>query len=95
MKNKSLFIQVVTLIILAVICILLTVGISILAGSINTELFDFKNLNISNMIPVLLIGGFISCVAVGICVLFVGRNFFYKAKDFLKETNNENGGNKK
>lgn len=95
MKNKSLFIQIISLIILAVVCLLLTVGIAFLAGSLNAELFDFKNLNFSNMIPILLIGGFISCVVVGICVLFVARTAFFKAKDYLKETNKENGGTKK
>lgn len=95
MKNKSLFIQIISLIILAVICLLLTVGIAFLAGSLNADLFDFKNLNFSNMIPILLIGGFISCVVVGICVLFVARTAFFKAKDFLKETNKEKGETKK
>ena len=95
MKNKSLFIQIISLIILAVICLLLTVGVSILAGSLNVELFDFKNLNFSNMLPILLIGGFISCVVVGICVLFVARSAFIKAKDYLTETNKESGGTKK
>lgn len=95
MKNKSLFMQVISLIVLTLICLVITVGISILAGSLNAELFDFRNLNFSNMIPILLIGGFISCVVVGICVLFVARTAFIKAKDYLKETNNENGGTKK
>ncbi len=95
MKNKSLFTQVISVIVLAVICLLLTVGIAFLAGSLNTEMFDFKNLNFSNMIPVLLIGGFISCVIVGICILFVGRTAFVKVKDYLKENNKENGGTKK
>lgn len=61
MKNKSLFTQIVSLIILAVICLLLTITVAFLAGSLNVELFDFKNLNFSNMIPVLIIGGFIYC----------------------------------
>lgn len=94
-KNKSLFTQAIFIIILAVLCLLLTVGIAFLAGSINTEIFDFKNMNFSNMLPVLLIGGFISCVIVGICVLFVARTAFFKAKDFLKETNKEKGETKK
>ncbi len=85
MKNKPLFTQFVSLIILAVVCLLFTVTIAILMGSLNTELFDFKNLNFSNMIPVLIIGGFISCVLVGICFLFVARTAFFKAKDFLEE----------
>lgn len=95
MKNKSLFVQIVLIIILAAICLLLTVSISFLAGSINAELFDFKNLNFSNMIPILLIGGFISCLIIGICILFVARSAFFKAKDYFKEINKENGGTKK
>ena len=95
MKNKSLFIQIVSLIILAVICLILTIGIAILAGALNVDLFDFRNLNFSNVIPVLIIGGFISCVVIGICVLFVARSAFMKAKDFFNETKQESGGTKK
>ena len=40
-----------------------------------------------------LIGGFITCVAVGIVVLFASRNVFLKVRDyFLKDK--EDGGNK-
>ena len=95
MQNKSLFKQTILVILLAVFCLLLTVGIALLAGSLNADLFDFRNLNFSNMIPILLIGGFISCVVVGICILFVGRTAFIKMNDFLKENNKENGGTKK
>ena len=91
MKNKSLFIQIITIIIVAIICLLTTLVISFLAGSLNVELFDFQNLKFSNMIPILLVGGFISCVIVGISVLFVMRTAFFKAKDFLKTTNKEKG----
>ena len=94
-NQKSLFTQAILVIILAVVCLVCTVGIALLAGSLNAELFDFRNLNFSNMIPVLLIGGFISCVIVGICILFVGRAAFVKAKDYLEKNNNENGGTKK
>ena len=95
MKNKSLFTQTILVILLAVICLFSTVGIAFLAGSLNAEIFDFKNLNFSNMIPVLLIGGFISCFIVGICILFVGRSAFIKVKDYFNENNKENGGTKK
>ena len=97
MKNKSLFSQIITLIILAVVCLLFTVTIAVLVGALNTDLFDFKNLNFSNMIPVLIIGGFISCVFVGICFLFVARTAFFKAKDYLEKNqkNNEKGDSKK
>ncbi len=91
MKNKSLFIQIISVVIVALVCLVLTVFVSLLAGALNMELFDFKNLNLSNVILVLLIGGFISCAVVGICVLFVARTAFFKAKDYLKETNKEKG----
>ena len=92
MKNKSLFFQIIGLIIVALICILLTVGIAILAGSLNAELFDFSKLNFSNMIPILIIGIFISCFIIGIGVLFILRTAFLKAKDYLKENDNKNNG---
>lgn len=97
MKNKSLFVQFITLMILAILCLMLTVGMAILVGSLNTELFDFRNLNFSNMIPVLIIGIFISCVIVGICFLFFARTAFFKAKDYLEENqkNNKEGDSKK
>ncbi len=91
MKNKSFFSQIMLLVILSVICVVLTVGIALLVGSSNTTLFDFKNLNFSNMIPTLIIGGFVSCVVVGITVLFVARSVFLKVKDYLSD----NGGDKK
>ena len=75
------------LIILSVICVILTVGIALFVGSFNTILFDFKNLNFANMIPVLILGGFISCVVVGITVLFVARSIFLKVKDYLSDNN--------
>ena len=91
LKSKSFFSQIILLIILSVICVTLTVGIALLVGSSNTTLFDFENLNFSNMIPVLIIGGFISCVVVGITVLFVARSIFYKLKNYLL-SNDKNGG---
>lgn len=92
MKNKSFFSQIILLIILSLICIMLTFGIALFAGSCNTTLFDFSNLNFSNMIPVLILGGFISCIVVGICVLFTARSIFYKLKDYFFDNN---GGDKK
>ena len=85
MKNKSLFVQIISLIVLSVICVLLTVFIALFAGSINIELFDFKNLNFSNMVPVFILGGFISCVIIGICFLFVARAAFFKVKNYFEE----------
>ncbi len=92
MKNKSFFSQIMLLVILSLICVILTVGIALLVGSYNSTIFDFSNLNFSNMIPVLIFGGFVSCVVVGITVLFVARSVFLKVKDYLTDNN---GGDKK
>ena len=92
LKNKSFFSQIILLVILSVICVVLTVSIALFVGSYNTTLFDFGNLNFANMIPVLILGGFISCVVVGITVLFVARSVFLKVKDYLS---NNDGGDKK
>ena len=91
MKNKSFFSQIMLLVILSVICVVLTVGIALFVGSYNTTFLDFSNLNFANMIPVLILGGFISCVVVGITVLFVARSVFFKVKEYLSD----NGGDKK
>ncbi len=95
MKNKSVFSQIILLVILSLICVVLTVGIALFAGSYNTTIFDFSNLNFTNMIPVLIFGGFISCVVVGVTVLFVAKAVFLKVKNYLTETNENDGGNKK
>lgn len=92
LKKKSFFSQIMLLIILSVICVSLTAGIALFAGSFSTTLFDFKNLNFSNMVPVLILGGFISCVVVGITALFIARSVFLKIKDYLSD---DNGGDKK
>ena len=95
LKNKSFFSQIILLVMLSIICVIFTVGIALFAGSFNTTLFDFQNLNFANMIPVLILGGFISCVVVGITVLFVTRAVFLKVKDYFVETKENNGGNEK
>ena len=94
MKNKSAFTQMVLIIMLALVCLIATVIIALFAGSVQTTVFDFTNLNFANLIPVLLIGIFISCVVVGIAILFFGRTLFFKAKNYIEE-NNKNGGTKK
>lgn len=96
MKNKSIFSQIIILIIVAVLCILLTATMALLAGSANVDIFDFSNLNISNMIPVMIVGGFISCVVIGIIVLIVSKNVFFKAKDEIKNyfSEKDDGGKK-
>lgn len=93
MKNKSFFSQIIFLVILSIICLLVTVGLAFIFGASNTTFFDFKNMNFSNMIPILIIGGFISCVIVGITVLFVARSVFLKIKENINKTNENGGGN--
>ncbi len=89
MKNKSIFPQIILLVVLALVCVLLTFVIALFAGSYDTTIFDFKNLNFANMIPVFIIGGFLSCVVIGVAVLFVSRTAFLKVKDYLTQINNE------
>ena len=94
MNNKSLFTKALLLIVLALFCIVMTVVLACVFGSVDTVVFDFRNLNFANVIPVLIIGGFFTCVIVGLAVLFFSRSAFLRVKDFLKE-NNDDGGNKK
>ena len=89
MQKKPIFTQVIILIVVAVVCILMTAALAILFGSIETTLFDLRNLNIANMLPILLLGGFLSCVVIGITVLVVSKNSFVKIKEYLFETKNE------
>ena len=95
MKNKSLFSQIITVVVLIVICVFLTLFITLLAGSLNVDLFDFRHLNYSNVIPVLIICIFLSCVAITVSILFLSRTAILKAKEFLNENNENNGGTKK
>lgn len=82
------------LVILSLVCIVATVCVALLVGSTDATLFDFSNLNFTNMIPALIIGGFISCVVVGITVLFVARSLFLKFRDYFLGTK-DNGGSSK
>ena len=91
LKNKSTFSQVILIILIAVLCMVATVTVALLAGSADVDLINWKDLNLSNMLPVLLIGGFLTCVIVGIAVLCVSRTVFFKVKDQLKEFMNDGG----
>lgn len=93
LKKRSVFSQIILLVIAALVCVVLTVTIAWLAGSVDTTIFDFRDLNIANMVPVIIIGGFISCAVVGLLVLVVAKNVFLKLKDYFSDTND--GGNKK
>lgn len=91
MKDNSFFPHIMLLVILSVICIALTAGAAIFAGFSDTVLFDFENLNLANMLPVLIFGGFISCVIVGITTLFAAKSIFSKVREYLSDNK---GGNK-
>ena len=93
MSNKSTFKKIIAIVVTALICLTLTTVIALLFGSVDKEIFDFSNLNFSNMIPVIVVGIFISCIIIGILVLFLAKDVFEKIKDvFFK---NDNGGNNK
>ena len=83
MKNKDATSQIIFLVILAVLCIFFTLAFALLAGSIDVSLFNFQNLNFSNMIPVLIVCILISCTVMGIAILLVSRSLFGKVRDYL------------
>ncbi len=90
-KKKSVFAQIMILVAVALVGLVLTVCMALLAGSVETSIFDWRNLNLANMIPILIIGGFITCVVVGIAVIVVSRSIFYRVRDYLFENqNNQN-----
>lgn len=93
MKTKSTFALILTVIIVALVGIVLTVLIAFLAGSMDTQLFDLKNLNLANFIPVIIIGGFITAITVGFVLLFASKSIFMKIRDYFLE-DKKNGGNK-
>ena len=92
MKKKSLFSKILIIVIVAVVCLVLTLTVALLLGSSQTDIFDLTNLNISNMLPVILIGGFITCLVIGILILFLAKDVTEKIKNYLF---NNNGGNEK
>lgn len=94
LKKKSFFSQIILLVILSLVCVVITVSAAFLVGSYQASIFDFSNLNLANMIPVLFIGGFVSCVVIGITLLFIARSIFLRVKDYFTETNH-NGGSEK
>ena len=90
MKNKSLFLQILLLVTLAFLCVALTVTVALLAGSIETSIFDLKNLNFANMIPVFIFGGMITSFVIIVTLLFTSRTLFYKIRDFLNTDKSNN-----
>ena len=92
MSKKSIFAKIMIIIAVAIGCLLLTAAVAVLLGSNSADLFNLSDLNLSNMIPVIVIGGFIGCVAVGILVIVLAKDIFVKVKDYL--FGKENGGEK-
>lgn len=92
MNKKSIFSKIMIIIIVSLICLALTFVLTLLFGSTNREFFDFSQLNISNMLPIIIIGCFLTCVVVGILVLFLAKDVFIKIKNYFFE---KNGGNEK
>ena len=89
MKNNSLFLQIILLVVLTFVCITTTFTVALLAGSVETSIFDFKSLNISNMIPVFIFGGLITVFTILITLLFTSRTLFYKIRDFIESNNKD------
>ena len=90
MKNNSLFLQIILLVVLTFVCIITTFTVALLAGSVETSIFDFKSLNISNMIPVFIFGGLITVFTILITLLFTSRTLFYKIRDLFELNSKDN-----
>ncbi len=89
MKDKSLFTRVLLLAAVFFICLAMTVGITLIFGAIDVTLFDFSKLNFSNMIPVFIVGLFISFIIVFFVFMFVGRTAFTKFIDYINNDKTE------
>lgn len=85
MKEKSIFRQVMLIVFVGLGCVLLTAAAALFFGTFKAELFDLSSLNFSNMIPVLIIGGFLTLVVIVISVIFVSRSVFYKIKEYINK----------
>lgn len=92
MKKDSLFTKIIILFIVLFVCVAFTLTTAWLIGGMDKNIFDLLNLNLYNAVPVLILGGIISCFVVGIGVLFLSRNVLIKLKKFFIE---EDGGDKK
>ena len=95
MKKMTVFRRLLLLVLIIFLCLAITATATLLAGAVRVDMFDFDNLNLSNMIPVLIAGGVLSCFTIGIACLFLGRTIFFKVKDYLSETENKDRRNEK
>ncbi len=91
MNKKTIFSKIIIIIVVALICFIATALLAFLLGSVNTDIFDFSNLNFSNMLPIIIIGGFISCVIIGILILFLAKDVFIKIKNYMLNSENDGG----
>lgn len=91
MKEKSTFTMILTVVIVALVGIVLTVLVALMAGSMDVQLFDFENINLANVIPVIIIGGFLTAITVGFVILFASKSVFMKIRDYFLE-DKKNGG---
>ena len=90
MKRNSLFIQIILLVVFTFICITTTFALALLAGSVEISIFDFKSLNVSNMIPVFIFGGLITIFTIAIFLIFTSRTLFNKIIDLFDLNGKEN-----
>ena len=89
--KKSIFSQLLIAIIVALICIVLTVIIALTVGNTNADLFDLSGLNWSNVIPIILIGLFITGGIVGVILLITAKDIFVKAKEYMEQAKKDGG----
>ncbi len=90
MKKENLWTKMIVLVLVIFFCLFMTLALAFLAGSVEEPLFDFGNLNFSNMIPVLIIGGLMSCMILSVCFLLFSKSFSGKIREFLaKDSDNK------
>ena len=90
MKNKSPFAQTIILVVIIFSGAILTLFGALLFGSIQEPLFDFRNLNFSNMIPVFVFGSLLTGFATAISLVFTSRTLLSKLKEFLDNNDKSN-----
>ena len=90
MKNP-IFSKLLIAIIVALICIALTVSIALMVGNTSTDLIDFSELNWSNVITIIILGMFITGGIVGVILLIAVKDVFVKAKKYIDQSNKDGG----
>ncbi len=82
-KQGSVFAKAVILLVVAAVCVILTLMAALLIGSVDINLFDLSRLNLANTAFALIIGGIISALLIGIAVLFLSREVFNITKKYF------------